>query len=235
MPTTLLSLRGALLSGAALVLVFTLGGGAAKAGPVLGDTVHVTSEAETETADTAWISFSGLPGGGPLNVYTAPELLSGTFGVSKTAFTNLLAYCTDLYHYSSPATYKVGSLTSSQQPTGANDLTTTQVNEIATLISANHSDQAATQLAIWSVEYGSAFSFSGASSSTTTDERNYLGALTGSAPANVIMYQLQADNVQGFAYTVPVPEPMSIALLGVAMVGIQTVRRRRAHHQRATA
>lgn len=212
-------------------LAITLVGvaGTAHAAPMLslGDTVQVTGESET-TGDTAFITFAGLPGGQTLDVYTAPVTLTGS--VNGIAFNDLLAYCTDLYNYSAtPAIYTVGTLTSSHQPSGAADLSTTQVNNIATLIKNDwKGDQAATQLAIWAVEYGDAFSFSNASGNTAADEAYDISMLDGSVPQGVEMVQLQHDGVQGFAVVQDVPEPFSMAVLGVGLLGLGYVRSRRA-------
>jgi hypothetical protein len=217
-----------LFAGTALTAALLLSPAPAHAGllPAFGDTVRVTSETEA-TGDTATITFAGLPGGKPLNVYSSPELLTGSFGAMDTKFANLLVYCTDLYDYSaSPATYTVGHLTSSHQPSPNQDLTAGQVNNIATLIAAYHTDQAATQLAIWSVEYGTAFSFSNTSPTTVTDVKAYLAALNGSAPRNIVLYQLQDPGVQGFAYT-GIPEPATIAVLGIALCGLMVAQRHR--------
>jgi hypothetical protein len=202
---------------------------AAHASPqlTLGQTVNVTTETET-TGDTAIISFAGLPGGGPLDVYTAPVSLSGTFGATNTPFSGLLVYCTDLYHYSTtPASYTVELLTSSNQPNSTPVLTAAQINNIASLINdPTHTDQAATQLAIWAVEYGSAFSFNNASGSTAADEGTYIAGLTGNAPTGVTLYQLQSSSAQGFAFVEPVPEPASLALLGFGTIAFGAVKRR---------
>jgi hypothetical protein len=192
----------------------------------LGDTVTVSS-LQNSSGETATISFAGLPST-PLSVYSGPELLSGTFGAASMAFSNVLFYCTDLYHYSAaPAAYAVSYLTSSHQPSGGNDLTTTQINKITTLIAGNYADHSATQLAIWSIEYGSAFSFTGTSAQIASDVATYLSGLDGSAPANVQLYQLQASGVQGFAFVAAVPEPATIAVLGAGLIGMGSVRRRR--------
>ncbi len=228
-------------TGVAVVLAMlgTICGCAADASviPGFGNTVSVTSETET-TGDTATISFGNLPGGNTsLSVYTAPALISGTYGAFNTIFTALLGYCTDLYDYASAkAKYTVGTLTSSHQSTGTNDLSQKQINEITTLIAANNKDQAGTQLAIWSVEYGNAFSFSNASGSTGADAAAYLAALNGSTPADVALYQLQSPGVQGMAFAVnttsaarpsPIGEPASIAIAGTGLLGWGLVRLRR--------
>jgi hypothetical protein len=218
------SFIGTALAGALLVAPVP-----ALAGPFLaqfGDVVQVTSD-RTSSSETAKISFAGLPTN-PLTVYSGPEMLSGTFGPAHTAFNDLVFYCTDLYKYSrATATYTVGSLTSSHQPSGNNDLTAAQVNNIATLISANHYDQSATQLAVWTVEYGNAFSFTGTSAQTAADVLAYLTPLTGSAPASVRLYQLHDDDAQGFAYVASVPEPATFAILGAGLLGLGRIRRRR--------
>lgn len=232
------SLHQALLGGAALALVAWIGTGTAHATPLLpglGATVHVTSS-QLAGSPTATISFAGLPGGNSsLTVYISPELFTGTFGASNTPFSNLLVYCTDLHDYeSTPETYTVGYLTSSYQPNSTPALSTTQVNNIATLIADNYTDQAATQLAIWSVEYGNAFSFSNTTSTISNDVTTELAGLNGTAPPNEVLYQLQASGAQGFVYLDPIPEPASMAVLGVAMIGIGAARRRGAR-RRASA
>jgi hypothetical protein len=233
MPLKNRSLRYALLGGAALTLVSLIGVDRAQASPLmpgLGDTVNVATDTLV-TNTTATINFPYLPNGNQsMSVYASPSWFSGTFGPTHTAFSNLLVYCTDLYDYSTtPTTYTVGTLTNSHQPNNNPEtaLTTGQVNKIATLIAANYADTTATQLAIWSVEYGDLFSFSNTASNIVTDVKNELDGLDGKAPANVALYQLQENGVQGFVYISPIPEPISVAMLGLGMIGIGAVRRRR--------
>jgi hypothetical protein len=204
--------------------------------PTLHSTVSITSDV-MDTSDTVTLTFAGVNGGKPISVYTNPDQLSGTFGTVSTPFANLFAYCTDLYHYTQtpPVAYTVGHLTSSNQPAGDDDLTATQIANIIALIdNTSHTDHAATQMAIWAVEYNTAnpnaVRFADATGSTETDEQTYLDGLTGVAPANVAVFELQADGVQGLSFTVdPVPEPMSMAVLGSGVLGLVMVRRQKAN------
>ena len=196
--------------------------------PKLGETVTVTS-GQLSSSETATISFAGLPGHtSSLSVYSGPDRLSGIFGPAATPFSNLLFYCTDLYDYSAvPAIYSVGYLTSSHQPSGFNDLTTVQVNNIATLIAANHGDFSATQLAIWKVEYSDAFSFKDTPDVTKADVASYLSQLDGTAPVGLQLYQLHADGIQGMAYVTSVPEPATVVIFAAGLLGLCWIKWRR--------
>jgi hypothetical protein len=104
--------------------------------------------------------------------------------------------------------------------------TSIQINNITALIAAKRADQTATQLAIWTVEYGDAFSHTGTTVAIVADLVSDLAGLTDLAPANVALYLLQVAHVRGFAYTVdPIPEPASLAALGIGVLGLTAARR----------
>jgi hypothetical protein len=230
-------LKSSLLVGMNL-LAFSVAAHARPVAPQVGDTVVVTGDT-FQTTDTARISFSGLPSGtnGQVEVYTGPDVLSGQFGtggIANTPFSNLLVYCTDLYNYTvaPPTTYVAGLLNTSHQA-GAdvpmdNQIGSIALNQIAALIDANNADQSATQLAIWSVEYGSAFSFVDNNAQTTADVATYIANAENAPIQNISLLQLKQSGVQGLSYTVdPIPEPASMVALGVGLIGLCCVQRRR--------
>jgi hypothetical protein len=107
-----------------------------------------------------------------------------------------------------------------------------KVADIAALI-ANGTNYAATQVAIWETEYGSAVtitpddpSLQGVANSYFTDLQTQW-----SVPGNQRLLELTSvvgQTNQTLAYMVPAPEPASVAILGSAMIAFGYLQRRRA-------
>ncbi len=165
-----------------------------------------------------------------------PSPLTANVGRLKltTSAGDLFAWCIDLFHEISTGggqnlAYTTGPVTTNNNGT---PLTTLQKHEIAGLIAYGNgllstaagttSDSAATQLAIWSVEYPT-FSFSGASAATSAETASLLAlapSLAGSAGALIAL-----NGTQGLAFEVDAP-PSAALLLG-ALPALAWLRRRR--------
>src|SRR5689334_23271759 len=152
--------------------------------------IQATSYSVVGGGVNAHISYSGSPS--ISNEYVnAGELSLTVHDLPSGSDRTLLAWCTDIFDLLYvPAAYDVGVLTTDRGKTGS-ALSTTVFNEINALIShgtallaASFSKQvsSAIQLAIWSVEYGSKFSFTSDDPSVAGLVSTYVGNVSGSSP-----------------------------------------------------
>ena len=178
---------------------------------------------------------------------TAPINDVYAFGqiVLTTSIGIIDAWCIDLFH-----TIYVGGGQNLPYDTGTistngagQPLSATQAEEIAGLIVHGNAmlagggtpdDSLATQLAIWSIEYGNLLSYSAGAS--VTAETNALVALAPDLSGDGVAL-ISLDGLQGLATAsasdeqtgADITEPASIALVGVGILGLGLLRHARHH------
>lgn len=194
----------------------------------------------------AHVSYSGTPG--VYNEYVGSGQIALTVhDLAAGPDRSLLAWCTDLFdHLYAPATYDIGLLITDHGKIGAS-LGAANLNEIDALIAhgdamlaAGFSNQvsSAIQLAIWSVEYGSGFSFSSDDPTVAGLVATFVGNVTGSTPVwtpapQTAVAQITSPNSpnlkpnQGLSYLTGIPEPATLATLSVGLVGLAWVLRKK--------
>jgi hypothetical protein len=168
-------------------------------------------------------------------------------GTGASAGINIMAWCLDVYDPllgsaggSGSFTYNV--TTPLLPPSGT--LSANQIGEIGGLMANGNANigtanvSAATQLAIWEVEYGSAFRFAGVSWQTSNLATMLIGELGGMIPldSNIALFTDAGDQTLGAIITptitpfiTPTPLPVALPLFatGIGVMGLLGWRRKR--------
>lgn len=158
-----------------------------------------------------------------------------------TSIGTLGTWCVDIEHtvqLGQHYTYTAGPLltdNTGSSPATSNPLTATQIQQIGSLAAYGNAlmlsaptnwDSAAIQAAIWNVEYGTTATGSAAFMTSLS----HITALLPSLPAasGVQLSNLNGSNryLSQSLYLTDVPEPSSLAALGVGLLGVGFMRRR---------
>jgi PEP-CTERM motif len=145
----------------------------------------------------------------------------------------MAGYCVDILdRLLGSATYNT-AINAATNP----NLTSGMIRTISALVAHTNStasNDAAIQIAIWETEYGNAIRFSGDVADVTAANADLLNVTNGTwaAPSNQMLeevtpYGASANQTLVYLVADPVPEPMSMALLGSGLFGIGMIRRRR--------
>ena len=168
-------------------------------------------------------------------------------GAGPNSGQTLPAWCLDVSVYlTTSGTYTLGPLTTAGAGGSNPALTTGQISEIGSLmlngLSSDTNSSAATQLAIWMLEYGSEFSYSGVSSAVTalalTYESNVMPGGEWYCPnCTVTLLSSLGDQSLGYALlptegggtlpAVPLPATLPLFATGLGALGLLGWRRKR--------
>ena len=170
--------------------------------------------------------------------------LVGQFILTTTTMGTFPGWCIDVWHDTvlgaqTGKTFDLGAITTDSN---GHVLTASQIQQIGGLInygnahSSTNAESAATQLAIWKIEYGNTFSWDGNPSldaqvaalislaPTLTGDGFALSALNGQ---QTLACGLTDCGGSGGGSSSTVPEPASLGIIGLALAGLRWVKRRK--------
>ena len=152
----------------------------------------------------------------------------------------IAAWCLDVFDYlTNSGIYNVGPLTTAGSGSPNPALSNAQISEIGSLmlhgnalINTNTNVSAATQIAIWMVEYGNSFTYSGVSSAVTTLAQQYENNVMAGGQwycPNCAVTLLSSYGNQNLGYVIETPLPAALPLFasGAGVLGFFSWRRKR--------
>jgi hypothetical protein len=160
-------------------------------------------------------------------------------GAGVDAGQSIAVWCLDIFNLlTTSATFNVGPLTTAGAGGSNPTLSAAQISEIGSLmmhgnalINSNTDVSAATQLAIWTVEYGNAFKFSGASSTLAALAQQFVsnvmvGGQWNNCPTCAVTL-FSSDGDQNMGQPSPVPLPGALPLFATGLGALALLGRRR--------
>jgi hypothetical protein len=198
--------------------------------------------ATADVASASTFTYSGYSVANEQNIQilTPNDIYGGSGqialqGSGPNAGETIFAWCLDVFTYlAGSGTYTVGPLTIAGSGSPNPTLTPQQIGEIGGLINygnthinASYDVSSAIQIAIWMVEYGNAFSYSGTSVSDSNLALQYYTEVTGGAlPLDENVSLLSESNNQYLAFLSPLPSTWTMMLIGLAGIGLYFSTRR---------
>lgn len=204
--------------------------------PAQATTFNVTSETYN-TANVVNLTYAGPPSKTE-SVYATPVTLHGQYD-GMGSFFDIVAWCLDVVDTAYvPYTYNIAQYSANDVRPGMRSLDGGQLRQIASLmengLTGSTLVKAATQLAIWKVEYGSDITFNGLTGTLLSTFQALLisTALNGTLDCPGCILTVLSDDPQvanqtfGFVSQAPIPGAVWLFAGGLAGLGAMARRRR---------